>query len=152
MANKADEAVRCFAETFNCAQAVAHAYGPDLGLDPECALRVASAFGGGIALTGTTCGAVTGALMIIGLAYGKTKAEDTQASEETYRIAATFVERFKERNFTILCRELVGCDAGTPEGKRFMKEHNLRDRLCSRFVRDAAEILEDLLVTPPKTE
>jgi C_GCAxxG_C_C family probable redox protein len=142
--DKADLAVQCFKETFNCAQAIVSAYGPKLGLDREIGLKVAAAFGGGIARTGETCGAVTGALMVIGLAYGRIKAEDKESAEKTHDTALAFLEHFRARNYTILCRELLGCDVGTPEGKEFAKEQKLGEKLCSQFVRDAAEILEEL--------
>ena len=144
--SKAGIAVQCFCETFNCAQAVFSTFAPDLGLDRERALKTAAAFGGGMAHTGATCGAVTGALMAIGLAYGATKADDTDAKKEANRLAGMLMEHFRARNFSILCRELLGCDLGTPEGMKFLKEQGLRDRLCAKFVRDAAEILEELLV------
>ena len=60
--SKAEAAAQCFNETFNCAQAVFSAFARELGLDREMALKTAAAFGGGMAGTGATCGAVTGAL------------------------------------------------------------------------------------------
>ena len=65
--SKAEVAVDCFEEGFNCSQAVVSAFAPELGLDRETALRVAAAFGGGMGRTGETCGAVSGALMVIGM-------------------------------------------------------------------------------------
>jgi C_GCAxxG_C_C family probable redox protein len=142
---KIDQALQCFKETFNCSQAIVSAYGPGLGLDRDTALRVAAAFGGGIARTGETCGVVTGALMVIGLAYGRTKAEDKESLEKTNRTALAFLESFRKRNFTVRCKELLGCEPGTPEGKEFAEKNNLKEKLCSVFVKDAAEILEELL-------
>lgn len=136
---KATEALACFSTTFNCAQAVFSTFAPDLGLDRECALKAATAFGGGLAGTGATCGAVTGALMAIGLARGMIRPEDTDAKEETYRLTRVFMERFKALHFTTLCRELLGCDLSTPEGMAFLKENNLKEKLCAGFVRDAAD-------------
>ena len=90
--NKSDEAVKRLMETFNCAQAILSTYGPELGLDREHSLKVAAAFGGGIAGMGETCGVVSGALMAIGLAYGKTRADDRGAGEATQKAAHTFLE------------------------------------------------------------
>jgi C_GCAxxG_C_C family probable redox protein len=94
---------------------------------------------------GETCGAVTGAIMIIGLFQGKTRPDDKEADQETNKTARAFIEVFRSRNYSTLCRELLGCDVGTPEGMEFAKKHNLKDRLCSRFVKDAAEIIEELI-------
>jgi C_GCAxxG_C_C family probable redox protein len=140
-----DQALQCFKESFNCSQAIVSAYGPGLGLDRDKSLRASAAFGGGIARMGETCGAVTGAMMVIGLAYGRTKPEDKEAAEETNRVALAFLERFKARHFTVLCRELLGCDVSAPEGKEYAKKHNVHDQLCAGFVKTAAEILEELL-------
>ncbi|MDR2017644.1 MAG: C-GCAxxG-C-C family protein [Syntrophobacterales bacterium] len=151
-ADKIDQALDCFRQSFNCSQAVVSVYGPWFGLDREYALKTSAAFGGGIARLGETCGAVTGALMVIGLAFGRTKAEDKNTVELTNRVTDQFIERFKKRNFTLRCSELLGCEVGTPEGMKFLKEHNLRERLCSHFVKDAAEILEELLFSGVLTD
>lgn len=143
--DKVDEALDCFKQSFNCSQAIVSTYGPGFGLDRETALKASALFGGGIARSGETCGAVTGALMVIGLALGKPNAEDKEAVKQANRMANLFLERFRKRNFTVLCRELLGCEVATPEGMKFLKENNLREQLCSRFVKDSAEILEELL-------
>jgi len=143
--NKPDKAVECFQQTFSCSQAVFAAFAPECGIDKETALKIAGAFGGGMARMGETCGAVTGAFMFIGLKYGKTKAEDEPAKEKTYQVVRGFVERFKSRNGTIICRELTGCDMSSPDGLQAFREKNLLKTHCTKFVRDAAEILEDLI-------
>lgn len=56
-------------EGFNCSQIVLSSFAEDLGLDSEMANKVATCFGGGMG-SGDTCGAVTGALMVLGLKYG----------------------------------------------------------------------------------
>ncbi len=57
--NNVERAALCFKEGFSCAQTVFSTYGPQFGLDREMALKVAGAFGGGMAHMGRTCGAVT---------------------------------------------------------------------------------------------
>jgi C_GCAxxG_C_C family probable redox protein len=149
--DRIDLASQCFREGFNCSQAVFSAYAPDLGLDRETALKAAAAFGGGIARTGGTCGAVTGALMTIGLACGRTRAEDKEAMKRTNRLADEFMERFRSRNYSVECRQLLGCEIGTPEGFKFAETENLREKLCAVFVKDAAEIVEELLYGQKET-
>jgi len=141
----ADKATACFDEGFNCSQAVVSAFAPQLGLDRVMALKVAGAFGGGMGRMGDTCGAVTGALMVIGLKYGQTNAEDKAAKERSYELVRQFAERFKARNRGCLtCRELLGADISTPEGMKQIKERQATTA-CPKFVRDAAEIVEQLL-------
>jgi C_GCAxxG_C_C family probable redox protein len=142
----ADQAAACFDEGFNCSQAVLSAFAPQLGLDRVAALKVAGAFGGGMGRMGETCGAVTGALMAIGLKYGQTTGEDKAAKEKSYEMVKQFVERFKARNRGCLaCRELLGADLSTPEGMQKIREKQAFTTMCPKFVRDAAEIVEELL-------
>lgn len=120
-------------------------YGPRSGLDREMALKVAGAFGGGMGRLGESCGAVTGALMVIGLKHGKIKDDDDAARERTYELVHEFTTRFRARNESILCRELLGHDLATPEGMEAVADKQLFTVLCPRFVRQAAEILEQIL-------
>ena len=95
---------------------------------------------------GETCGAVTGALMVIGLKYGMVRSDDIIAKEKTYKFAREFLDKFKSLNGTIKCRELLNCDISTPEGMNFAKEKNLFATICPKMVRNSAEILENLLL------
>ena len=96
---------------------------------------------------GETCGVVTGSMMTIGLKYGKTKASDDEAKEKTYRLVIEFVDRFKARHGSIVCRELLDCDMSTPEGLQEFKDRKLIETHCARFVKDASEILEGILAS-----
>lgn len=143
--SKVEDAVACFEEGFSCSQAVCSAYAPQLGLERETALKVSGAFGAGMGRMGETCGAVTGAFMVIGLKHGKTRAEDDEAKERAYRLVQEFVDGFKARHGSIVCRELLGCDLSIPEQRALAQERKLTATLCPRLVRDAAEIIEQIL-------
>jgi C_GCAxxG_C_C family probable redox protein len=143
--SRVEEAVTYFKEGFVCSQAVLSAYSMQLGLDRDTALKIADGFGGGMARRGETCGAVTGAFMVIGLKHGRAAVEDAQAHETTYGLVNEFVRRFKLRNGSIVCRELLGCDISTPEGLRSARQQNLFTTVCPKYVRDAAEIIEEIL-------
>ncbi|MGD9578511.1 MAG: C-GCAxxG-C-C family protein [Syntrophorhabdus sp.] len=122
-------------------------FGQELGLDREMALKVAGAFGGGMARMGETCGVVTGSMMAIGLKHGKTKADDDEAKEKTYRLVKDFVDRFKAKHNSIVCRDMLNCDMSTSEGLQDFKNRNLIETHCARFVKDAADILEEILAS-----
>jgi C_GCAxxG_C_C family probable redox protein len=94
---------------------------------------------------GETCGAITGAFMVIGLKYGKAKVGDDEAREQTYKLAREFVTRFKARHESIVCRDLLNCDLSKPEEREAAHHEGLFDTLCPQFVGDAAEILEQML-------
>lgn len=140
-----DRAVALFEQGFNCAQAIVGAYGEQLGLSREMALKLACGFGGGMRM-GQTCGAVTGAFMVLGLEHGQTDAKDRRPKEKTYELVRQFVEKFESRNGSVMCKELLGCDISTTEGMKTAHERDLFVSFCPRMVRDAAEIIEQMLV------
>ena len=142
---RADDAVDCFDRGFNCAQAVLSAFCEQFGMSKEQAFKASCAFGAGMGRTSCTCGAVSGACMAIGLKYGMYKEGDAAAKEKTYALTQEFTRRFKARNGSVLCTELLGCNLGTPEGMKAMKEQNLHKTMCTKLVRDAAEIVSDFL-------
>ena len=98
-----------------------------------------------MARMGETCGVVTGALMVIGLKYGMTQAKDEGARDKTYKRAQEFASKFKARHDSIVCRELLGYDLSKPEGRKAAHDKGLFTTLCPQLVRDAVEILEQLL-------
>lgn len=110
-----------------------------LGLDKETALKIGSGFGGGIARKQEVCGVVSGAVMIIGLKSGKIRPDDDVSHEKTYREIDNFCRKFIERNKSINCREILGCDLPTA------KERGLFSTVCLKCVKDSAEIIEELL-------
>jgi len=143
--NRAEDAVSLFKEGFNCSQSVLTSYASELGLKRELALKVGTSFGGGMARMGKTCGAVTGAFMVIGLKYGRVSAQDEQTRDKNYGIVREFVNRFTARNGSIVCRELLDCDISTPEGLKLAQDNKLFENVCPKFVRDAAEIVAQLI-------
>jgi C_GCAxxG_C_C family probable redox protein len=98
-----------------------------------------------MARTGETCGAVTGALMVIGLKHAKMRPGDDDSRELSYALAQEFMDAFTERSKGLLCRELLGVDVSTPEGMAVVREKNLFATICPRYVQEAAELLEELL-------
>lgn len=143
--NKVECSEQCFLSGFNCAQAVFSTYSGELGLDPVLALRIAGSFGGGMGLIGETCGAVTGAIMLIGLKYGKIRVDDTAAKEKTYALVQEYKRQFVELNGSVRCKELLGYDISIPEEMITAGEKNLFKTLCPKLVKDSAEIVEKLL-------
>jgi C_GCAxxG_C_C family probable redox protein len=142
---KADQAISLFKEGFSCSQAVLAAYAEGLGLARETALRISQPFGGGIAKSGDWCGAVTGAFLVIGLKYGRVRADDTAAKDKTYALVQEFIRRFRARHGATRCNDLLGCDIGTPEGQKTIEEKKLHQGRCEPIIRDAVEILDAIL-------
>ena len=71
MSTKSDIAAEIFSKGFSCSQAVFASLSSEYGVDSDTAKKIAGAFGGGIASNGELCGAVSGALMAIGLKHGR---------------------------------------------------------------------------------
>ncbi len=141
--SKVQEAVSAYKEGFNCSQSVVHTYGPDCGLSQLDSLRVSCGFGGGMR-RGDTCGAVTGALMVLGLRSGPQDVSDTSAKNDVYSRVVEFCSRFESRCGYINCRDLLGCDISTAEGMEQARENNIKETVCPRMIQTAAEILEEM--------
>ena len=142
--NKVDTALQRFEQGYNCAQVVCAAFGPELGLDLETCFAVAAPFGAGMGREGEVCGAVSGALVILGLRHGRAEPDPLVLKERVYACTQEFLAQFKARNRTLICRELLGCDLRTPEGRQAMKERDLHHAICEKLVRDAVETLDGM--------
>ena len=135
-------AVHYFNEGFNCSQAVLAPFAVSSGLSEETALKLTSNFGGGMN-EGETCGAVTGALMAIGLKYGRSEADDIQAKEIAAGLASEFKKRFIARYGSLKCKKLLKYDITTEKEK--ILEKDLFNTLCPEFVKSAESILKEIL-------
>jgi C_GCAxxG_C_C family probable redox protein len=140
--NRVQQAVDKFRSGFNCAQAILETYGPDYDLSPIDCLKVSSGFGGGMRRA-EVCGAVTGALMVLGLQYGPKHMTDT-SRKSVYAKVADFSSRFETRCGSIICRDLLECDVSTAQGMQQAIDKDLFKTVCPELVRVAAEILEEL--------
>lgn len=142
--NHVEKAEEYFCNNFNCSQAVFTTFATEMGLDEEVALRIATQFGGG-ARKGEMCGAVSGALMALGLKYGHCHAEDAEEKGKAYQIAEDFMNRFIAEKGTVVCRELLGYDVSKTEDMQKIKELNLFKTVCPEMVRCATLIVEQMI-------
>jgi C_GCAxxG_C_C family probable redox protein len=142
---KTDDALACFMSGFTCSSAVFSAFSGELGLDPETAKKCSCGFGAGISKTGNLCGAVSGAILVIGLKFGKTKKGDDAATEKTRTLVRQFMHEFTERHGSVNCTELLGYNLSIPDEYKRARESRLFVTKCPDLVRDAADILEKIL-------
>jgi C_GCAxxG_C_C family probable redox protein len=142
---RVEAAVAAFRAGYSCSQAVLSAYAGAFGLNREMALRLTAGLGGGMGRLAETCGAVSGAILVLGLRYGSAHADDRAARELTYARVREFVARFRARHGSVTCRDLLGCDISTPEGWQQAKDQALTTSLCPRLVQEDATILEELI-------
>jgi len=142
---KAEDAVALFQQGFTCSQALLSVFAQDFGLDRDMALRISQGFGAGIAYTDDTCGAVSGAIMVIGLRYGRIRADDIVAKEKTYTVVREFLREFKKRNGSVDCTGLLGYDLSDPQQVAEVKKNKVVMARCPAFVRDAVKLVEILV-------
>lgn len=133
-----------FEQKFHCSQSVLVAFAEELGLSEEQALKLGACFGGGMC-KGEVCGACTGALMALGLKYGQADVADLESRKKTNDITVRFMDLFKKENGSYICKELLGCDLATAEGKQYALDNKLFVEFCPKMVESATRIAEKLL-------
>jgi C_GCAxxG_C_C family probable redox protein len=142
--NNSQKAESYFSTTLNCAQSVLATFGPSLGIEEKTCFRIAEAFGGGIAHSGQMCGAVIGALMVLGLKHGRIEIDDLEKRDKTDVLAKKFFEKFTHLNKSTQCIELINYDISTPVKLEKARKENVFQN-CGKFVKDAVRILENLI-------
>jgi len=136
MSINSEEAKELFLDGYNCSQAVLATFSEKYSMSKIQAFSIACGFGGGVR-AGEICGAVSGAVFVIGLKYG---AEKTVCYEKTVE----FHNAFRQKNGSIVCRDLLGYDISTELGMNTAKKKGLFKTTCIDMVTDAVEILESL--------
>jgi C_GCAxxG_C_C family probable redox protein len=143
---KSEIVLEYFVNGFNCAQSVFTTLSTEMGLDKDIALKTACAFGGGMGRQQHVCGAVTGALMAIGLKYGKAFLDGDEKKIDTYEKTCRFLEEFTAKHGSIQCKELLDGLSMTDEAEyQKILELGLFRTRCDKYVIDAVEIAEKIL-------
>lgn len=139
-------AISLFKEGYNCSQAVIGAYCKELGMDFETAIKLTSSFGGGMGRLREVCGAVSAMFMVAGLKLGYTDPKDKSIKQKHYELIQMLSQRFKEKNGSIICRELLGLDIqhDNPVPDTRTDEY-YKKRPCIELVKCAAEIMDEVL-------
>jgi C_GCAxxG_C_C family probable redox protein len=140
-----DAAPILFSKGLNCAQSVLAAKSDLTGLSVTDSLKIATGFGAGMAMMQKTCGAVTGAYMVIGARHGRVNPDDQESRDKTYALISEFNKRFTELFGKLDCRELLGVDLQTEEGKEEAEREGYFEIKCAKYVEEAERILDDIL-------
>lgn len=133
-----------FDQGFSCSQSVFSAFAPQFGLSDEIASTIASPFGGGIARLGETCGAVTGALMVLSLKFGPIMNE---SKDGIYLVSQEFIRHFKEKHKYLTCKQLINFDLSQPEELELARKSLVFKDVCPFLVKTAAEIVQSMLTS-----
>ena len=139
-----EKAVNYFSQKLHCSQSVLASFADECGITEEQAIKLGSCFGTGMR-KGEVCGAVTGALMVLGLLYGQKKAGDTDGRQRANKVDDLMMNRFKEKCGSYLCNDLLGCDVLTMEGVQYCLDNKLFTEFCPKMVAAAVEVVEGII-------
>ena len=139
-------AYQLFLDGYNCAQAVFCAFEDVTGIERQTGAALASSFGGGLGRMREVCGAVSGGAMVLGILKGYSNPKDSEAKKAHYQLVRDFAGKFKAENGSFICRELLSGVSVTPGGNPEERTAQYyRKRPCPQLVRQAAEILDEML-------
>ena len=147
MEDRIERAVELFRKGYSCSQSVCAAFADMYGYTEEQALKMSASFGGGIGRMRMTCGAACGMFVLAGLETGCTEGANKDGKEANYRLVQQLADKFKQRNGSLICAELLGLsekkhDNPVPEART---EEYYKKRPCIKTVEEAARIWAEYL-------
>ena len=145
MQSKAEISVEIFNNGFNCAQSVLCSHCEEFGLSEDIAKKVSCGFGAGMGYIDEVCGAVSGALMLIGLRNGKYIESNAELKEKTYSMVKEFTDKFKKEHGTINCTELINYDLSKEEDLSKARASGVFKKVCPMLVKRSVELTEEIL-------
>lgn len=131
-------------EGFLCVEAVFRTLADMHGTDSDLIPKVASGLAAGVARTSHICGALTGAILGLGLWFGRNEPVEENRKPYWYsrRFICSWLELYPETN----CTSLLGVDLNDPDGIATFEANNMWDKKCKEYIRDAVGLAYDLLV------
>ncbi len=138
--DRREKALEYFNSGNSCAQSVVLAFQDKLDLSEDQLKRAASSFGAGMGRLQNTCGALTGAYLVMGLMTPP--AESKEERGFLYGEIRRFTGEFAEKHGSPVCRQLTGCDFLTEEGEAYFQEKGLKQSVCDPCVATSVALLE----------
>lgn len=140
-----EKAIELLKKKYHCSQALLGAFAGDFGLDLKTAFKISTCFGGGMR-QGTTCGCITGGLLVLGLAFGFADPQDKELETYGNRKTEEYIRAFREKmQGDIYCRDILGKDISKPEEMAVIRQEGLIMQKCPRAFFASIEILEKML-------
>lgn len=140
MSDRATEATELFQIGFNCAQAVLATFCESYDLPKDKAFQISSGLGGGVG-RGEICGIVTGAVLVIGLKYGRKKDDDYSAQLICNDKVENFLKEFEKCNGSLICRNILSCDISSRNGLNEATQRGLFNSVCTPMLKKVVELL-----------
>lgn len=130
---------------FSCSQMVFATLSEELGINREHALRLATGFGAGIAYQDDICGAVSGAILAIGLKHGNDEPSKVDLSNKALFLTRELIQRIKAKHGSYKCKDLTGIDhTNLEEGMKLYQEQGIARKICRPIVIECIEIVEEI--------
>ena len=144
--NEAKIVLTKFGDGYHCAQSVTYVFADEVNIDKNILMAISTGFGVGMGRKQEVCGAVSGAIIILGVKYGRKENEPIEKMEETYRKVQQFIDEFTKEKGSIKCLDLLSkCNLQTVEGQQLFKDKNLKSEVCNGCVETACNILHTIL-------
>jgi len=140
-----EKALKKFNDGYNCAQSVLYAFN-EYNLDENLALNISVGFGVGMGRKQEVCGAISGAIMVLGLKYGNNGNSTQEKINSVYEKVQCLFDEFIKKKGTVKCIELLnGCNLLTDKGQKYFRNNNLKENVCNECVALTCKILENII-------
>jgi C_GCAxxG_C_C family probable redox protein len=140
-----EKAIESFKSGMNCAQSVLLAFSDRYKFDDNLAFQISSGFGGGMGRLQKTCGAVTGAFMVIGIHNCQKYSTHSLQTDNNRSMIQEFNRRFLLKHDSLDCKDIIKCDLNTPEGQQYCKDYNTKENICTKCISESIEIVDAIL-------
>jgi len=117
------------------------------GIQSDLIPKIATGFCSGVSRTCGICGAVSGAIMVLNLVYGRSMPDESV--ETCYTTVQKLTDMFERKFGSTNCKQLIGCDLGTEEGQNTFKSNNLIEQ-CRNYTEEATRMV--MLILEEKSQ
>lgn len=143
-----DKAIDLFTKRMHCSQVLAMIGLEKLGVNDPSVIKALGAFGGGIGGTGNICGALVGAVSVIGSLYSRSSLEEKE-NPRMWAATKTVMKQFEELTAAhggINCCQIARVDwMDRDQVKDFYGNPESRRQHCITVVGETARALGELL-------
>ncbi len=140
---KSEKIAEKFMKGIDCSQVITEHFADEMGISAETAKKMAACFGGGMSMGGT-CGAVTGALIVLGMKYGHFEENDAASKDIMAAKRAEFLMKYNEKYSSTVCNDLLNHDITKPEEFQKILDEGLLFNFCPKVVEEVIEILKEI--------
>ena len=138
-----ERAIGYIDDGFLCVEAVLKTLADLKGLESEYIPAIASGMAAGVARTNQICGAVTGAILGLGLWFGRR--EPVEGDRRIYWYSRLFIDRWMESHPSTNCAGLLGIELEDPEGYAVFQDNDYWNVKCRQYIKEAIDLAIDII-------